>query len=56
MSTGGPGRPSGTHNKPGHAAGGLRPGAGRKPSMGQSTGEPSLPKGTIPGESLFCNP
>ena len=54
MSTGGPGRPSGTQNKPGHAAGGSRPGAGRKPSTGhQFTSGSSLPRGTIPGEFYF---
>ena len=63
MLTGGPGRPLGTQNKPGHAAGGSRPGAGRKPTAGhllhgESTSRPSLSSGSeaqnpIPGEFLF---
>jgi len=37
MSSGRGGRPSGTVNKPGHAAGGSRAGAGRKPRGGGNT-------------------
>ena len=62
MSTGKAGRPLGATNKPGHAAGGFRSGAGRKPKVtanntatesasGQNLGPTGqAPVSDIPGE------
>ena len=56
MSTGRAGRPSGGSNKPGHNAGGSRPGAGRKPKNGPRSdsvaGDTIQAAGTSSGENL----